>query len=326
MTAEPIEPPEPPRRPDVARPGSPRRRPRHLPAILGSLLIVGAATLLAVYSVSLYRLFCEATGYLGTTQRVASDDHAAQAERMVVRFDTSIAPDMPWRFEPEQRQVTVRLGEQTLVYFKATNLSQEPVTGHATFNVQPDAAGRYFDKIQCFCFEEERLAPGQTAEMPVLFFVDPAILQDPDGKQIETITLAYTFFRSVKPEGASDLGRYQEAPAPAAGASAERGRQLFAVRCAVCHDLERNKSGPMLGNVFARKAGTAPGYAYSDALAHAALAWSADNLDKWLTDPKAFVAGARMPVRVPDGNDRRDLIAYLESLRAVDAGTASAAP
>jgi cytochrome c oxidase assembly protein subunit 11 len=305
------------------RPQTNRRR-RHLIAVLGSLALVGAASVLTAYSATLYRIFCAATGYLGTTQRVASDQSETRPETMVVRFDTSIAPDLPWRFEPEQPQVTVHLGEQTLVYFRATNLAKEPVVGHASFNVQPDAVGRYFNKIQCFCFTEERLAPGQTAEMPVLFYVDPAILQDPDVGKITNLTLSYTFFKSVRPDGASDLGRYQQASAAAAEASPARGRALFAVRCAVCHDLERNKAGPMLGKVVGRKAGKAPGYAYSLALTEADLAWSPGNLDKWLRGPKGFIAGARMPVSVPDARDRRDVIAYLESLQPATTREAAA--
>ena len=302
-----------PLRPDP-QPRASRRR-RHFIAVLGSLALVAAAGTLAAYSATLYRIFCEATGYQGTTQRVGADRSETRPETMVVRFDTSIAPDLPWRFEPEQPQVTVHLGEQTLVYFSATNLSKEAIVGHASFNVQPDAVGRYFDKIQCFCFEEEKLGPGQTAEMPVLFYVDPAILGDPDVGKISSVTLSYTFFRSVRPEGASDLGRFEQAGAPSDQASAERGRELFAVRCAVCHDLEHNKSGPMLGNVVGRKAGKAPGYAYSIPLAAADITWSPGNLDKWLQGPKGFIAGVRMPVSVPDSRDRRDVIAYLESLQ-----------
>ena len=300
--------------PQDQKPPAHRRR-RHVIAVLGSLALVGAASLLTAYSATLYRIFCEATGYLGTTQRVASDQSETRPETVVVRFDTSIAPDLPWRFEPEQPQVTVHLGEQTLVYFRATNQSKDAMVGHASFNVQPDAVGRYFNKIQCFCFTEERLAAGQTAEMPVLFYVDPAILQDPDVGGIASITLSYTFFKSVRPEGASDLGRYQQASAATGGASPARGRELFAVRCAVCHDLERNKAGPMLGNVVGRKVGAAPGYAYSLSLTEADVAWSPANLDKWLQGPKGFIAGARMPVSLPNAEDRRDVIAYLESLQ-----------
>jgi len=299
-----------------------RLRRGRLGAVLGSLALVAAAGTLAGYSVTLYRIFCEATGYLGTTQRVASDTSAVRPETIEVRFDTSISPDLPWRFAPEQGQVRVHLGEQTLVYFKATNLSKEPIVGHATFNVQPDAAGRYFDKIQCFCFNEERLGAGETAEMPVLFYVDPAILKDPDGAQIKTITLSYTFFKSVRPEPASDLGRFQAASAPGGAADARRGRQLFAVRCAVCHGLDANKSGPMLGNVFDRRSGSVPGFVYSEALAKADVIWSADNLQKWLAGPKSFIPGVRMPVSLPDPLDRRDVIAYLESLQPSPGTTA----
>ena len=299
-----------------------RRRWRHLGAVFGSLLLIGAATTLVSYSVTLYRLFCRATGSGGTTQRVAANNTTVSPEIVTIRFDTSTAPDLPWRFQPDQKQVMVHLGEQTLAYFRATNLSHDTVVGHASFNVQPDVAGLYFDKIQCFCFSEESLGPGQTAEMPVLFFVDPAIQKDPDGAQVKTITLSYTFFRSRRPEGASDLGRYQQASAASDKASPERGRQLFAVRCAVCHDLERNKTGPLLGNVVDRRAGSALDYTYSPGLANAEFVWSADNLDKWLTNPKGFIAGARMPVRVPDPKDRRDLIAYLQNLRSVEQATA----
>jgi cytochrome c oxidase assembly protein subunit 11 len=325
MTGTPLEPDGPPRPQETASRRPAGRRRRHFTAVLGSLVLIGIATALVAYSSTLYRIFCQVTGYLGTTQRVAADNNATRPETVVVHFDTTTAPDLPWRFEPEQSQVTVRLGEQTLVFFRATNTSHEPIVGHASFNVQPDDAGRFFDKIQCFCFTEERLSPGETAEMPVLFYVDPAILRDPDAREITTITLSYTFFRSVNPEGASDLSRYRLASGPTASASSERGHELFQVRCSVCHDLEHNKSGPMLGSVFARRAGTAPGYAYSSALARAEIVWSADNLDKWLTNPKGFIAGARMPVRVPDGRDRRDLIAYLESLQPGKATTAEAA-
>lgn len=287
---------------------------RNAGVLLGLLVILGIMTTLVSYSVTIYRLFCAATGYFGATQRVASDQSAVSARTIVVRFNTDTEPNLPWRFMPAQPQVTVHFGEQTLVYFRATNLSDQPIVGHATFNVQPDVAGRYFDKIQCFCFTEESLAGHQTADMPVLFFVDPAMLKDPDAGYLQSLTLSYTFFRSARPQGAQDLSRYQQ-PIPAtAEANPERGRQLFGTRCSVCHDLERNKVGPMLGSVFGRPAGGAPGFAYSAALQAAKLAWSADNLNKWLSDPQAFIPGARMPVHVADPFDRRDLISYLKSL------------
>ncbi len=289
-------------------------RARNAGVVLGLLVILGIMTTLVSYSVTLYRLFCAATGYFGSTQRVASDQSAVSPRTIVVRFNTDTEPGLPWQFRSEQPQVTVHFGEQTLVYFRATNLSDQAIVGHATFNVTPDVAGRYFDKIQCFCFTEESLAAHQTAEMPVLFFVNPAMLEDPDAGHLQSLTLSYTFFRSARPEGALDLSRYQQPMAAAATASPERGRQLFGTRCAVCHGLEHSKVGPMLGNVFGRPAGTAPGYAYSPALRDARLPWTAANLDKWLQNPQGFLPGARMPVHVANPLDRRDLISYLESL------------
>ena len=118
---------------------------------------------------------------------------------VTVAFDSNVAPDLPWRFEPEQRSVTVHLGEQKLVFFTAENLSNESIVAHATFNVTPETSGIYFNKIQCFCFNEERLDPHQKVEMPVVFFVDPAFAKDSDNLHVDTITLSYTFLRSVNP-------------------------------------------------------------------------------------------------------------------------------
>ena len=289
-------------------------RRRNAGVLLGLLIVLGIMTTLVCYSVTIYRLFCAATGYLGATERVASDQSAVSAETIVVRFNTDVAPGLPWQFKPAQPQVTVHFGEQALAYFRATNLSDQPIVGHATFNVEPDVAGRYFDKIQCFCFTEESLAPHQTADMPVLFFVDPAMLKDPDAGYLRGLTLSYTFFRSVRPQGAQDLSRYEQPMPATAEASPERGRQVFGTRCAVCHGLDESKIGPMLGNVFDRPAGQVPGFAYSPALEAAKLAWSAKNLDEWLKSPQAFIPGARMPVHVADPFDRRDIIAYLRSL------------
>lgn len=149
---------------------------------------------LVVASAPLYRAFCKATGTGGTPRVATAAPGAAGAQTMIVRFDASVIKGMPWRFAPENRQVKVRLGEQTLAVFRATNTSGADMTGTASFNVLPAKAGRYFDKIQCFCFTEQHLAAGQSAEMPVSFFVDPKIAEDPDTADIGTITLAYTFF------------------------------------------------------------------------------------------------------------------------------------
>jgi cytochrome c oxidase assembly protein subunit 11 len=158
-----------------------------LVAVLAGMVGLTAA------AVPLYRLYCAATGAGGTTQVAASAPGAA-AGTVTVRFDANVAKGLPWRFEPEQRQMTVRLGETALATFRATNTGDRDTSGQAVFNVTPDKAGKYFDKIQCFCFTEQHLAAGQTAEMPVSFFVDPGLATDPHTGEVHTITLSYTFF------------------------------------------------------------------------------------------------------------------------------------
>lgn len=285
---------------------------RNLLVIAPCLAMIALMCGIVAYSPTIYRLFCAATGLGGTTQRVASDTAAVSNKTVIVAFDSNVAPGMPWRFEPEQRQVTVHLGEQTLVYFSAENMSEESIVGHATFNVTPPTTGIYFNKIQCFCFSEERLDPHQKVDMPVVFYVDPAFGTDPDMHGVSTITLSYTFFRSANPEEAKDLSRFLANAPPDAG----NGKALFAERCTACHALDSNKIGPMLGGVTGRRAGTAPGYDYSAALKASGLTWTADNLDRWLTNPQQFVPGAKMPVRVLDEPSRRDLIAYLQQQSA----------
>jgi cytochrome c oxidase assembly protein subunit 11 len=154
---------------------------------------------LAFASVPLYRLFCEATGFGGTPQRVeASAVPAALSDRVItVRFNADVNSGLPWSFQPERRSIEIKVGEQTLAFYRATNHADRPVTGMATFNVTPDKAGAYFDKIECFCFAEQTLKPGQTVEMPVTFYVDPAILTDRGLDDVDTITLSYTFFRAA---------------------------------------------------------------------------------------------------------------------------------
>jgi cytochrome c oxidase assembly protein subunit 11 len=262
---------------------------------------------LVAYSPTLYRLFCGATGLGGTTQRVYSDTATVSKRTVTVKFDSNVAPGLPWRFEPEQRAVTVHLGEQKLVYFSAENTSDQSIVGHAAFNVTPLQIGLYFNKIQCFCFTEERLDPHQKVDMPVVFFVDPAVEKDLELRDVDTITLSYTFFRFANDPSASNLSRFL----PDASPDASHGKQLFSERCTGCHALDSNKLGPMLGGVVGRKAGSAPGYAYSPALKAASFVWSTDKLDGWLADPQVFLPGARMPVRVLEVTSRRDIIAYL---------------
>ena len=160
---------------------------------LYAALFVAFMTGLAWASVPLYRLFCEATGLNGTTGR-AERAPGAVAGKMTVAFDTNVAPNLPWKFSPETRSETVDIGARDMVFFNATNTSARPLVGSARFNVQPAQAGKYFKKIQCFCFTEQTLQPGEHQRMPVIFYVDPAILQDEDARDINTITLSYTFY------------------------------------------------------------------------------------------------------------------------------------
>ena len=154
----------------------------------------------AFASVPLYRLFCQVTGFGGTTQ-VASEAPEIVSERSVtIRFNADVNPELPWSFQPVERAVEIRIGEQGLAFYRASNVGPEPVTGTASFNVTPLKAGVYFNKVQCFCFEEQRLEPGQTVDMPVSFFVDPEILEDPNLDDVSTITLSYTFFRGTDEE------------------------------------------------------------------------------------------------------------------------------
>lgn len=167
--------------------------------------VVAGMVGLSFASVPLYRMFCQVTGFGGTTQRALAAPDQADQRRIKVRFDGGVASsDLPWIFAPVERQVEVRVGEEKLVFFRARNTGREATTGTATFNVTPLKAGRYFDKVACFCFTEQRLGPGETAELPVSFFIDPAIEQDRALDDVTTITLSYTFFR---------------APADAAGAA-----------------------------------------------------------------------------------------------------------
>ncbi|MEA3078994.1 MAG: cytochrome c oxidase assembly protein subunit 11 [Sphingomonadales bacterium] len=156
-------------------------------------LVVAAMIGLAFASVPLYRMFCSLTGFGGTPLR-AERAPGAIAGRIGVRFDANVHPGLPWRFEPEQQRVEIKPGAQTRVLYRAQNLSARTWTGQAAYNVSPDQAGKYFKKIQCFCFTEQTLKAGETVDMPVVFFVDPKIKDDPDARDIDEITLSYTFY------------------------------------------------------------------------------------------------------------------------------------
>jgi cytochrome c oxidase assembly protein subunit 11 len=152
--------------------------------------------MLAYASVPLYRLFCQVTGFGGTTQRADAKPYTGKAStrEVTVSFDANTDPNLPWKFEPLERHVAVRVGENRLVAFRAENLSKSPTKGTATFNVTPNSVGKYFNKIQCFCFEEQQLGAGQKVSMPVSFYLDPEYLNDPETRDITNITLSYTFF------------------------------------------------------------------------------------------------------------------------------------
>jgi cytochrome c oxidase assembly protein subunit 11 len=163
-------------------------------AILALMLVFGMAGL-AYASVPLYRMFCEATGFAGTPRRDATATAPGDAGHLIsVRFDANISSALPWRFAPVDTHRNIAIGARNIALYTARNLSDRPVTGTATFNVTPAQAGQYFTKIQCFCFTEQRLSPGQEVQMPVVFFVDPKILDDPDTRNISEITLSYTFY------------------------------------------------------------------------------------------------------------------------------------
>ncbi|MDP9138445.1 MAG: cytochrome c oxidase assembly protein, partial [Pseudomonadota bacterium] len=170
-----------------------RARPNII--VAASCATVAAAMVAMTYAaVPLYKLFCQATGFGGTTQRAAAAPRETAARTLTVEFDANTAASLPWTFEPAQRRVRVRIGEEALVHYRARNDSNTAVAGAAMFNVTPDKAGRYFAKIQCFCFVEQTLQAGQAVDMPVSFFIDPAISRDPDLAELKTITLSYTFY------------------------------------------------------------------------------------------------------------------------------------
>jgi cytochrome c oxidase assembly protein subunit 11 len=176
------------------------RKNRHVG--LTMLLVALAMLGLGYAAVPLYDLFCRVTGFGGTTQVATEADAAsaaalsAGAPTISIRFDANTASDMPWEFRPRQVTDTVQIGQRDMAIFEAKNLSSVPVTGTASFNVEPEQAGAYFNKIQCFCFTEQTLAPGQQVTMPVLYFVDPKALDDPNMEGVEQITLSYTFHRT----------------------------------------------------------------------------------------------------------------------------------
>ncbi len=148
----------------------------------------------AYAAVPLYQVFCQVTGFGGTTQRADASPETVLDRKITIAFDANVNSSLNWKFVPGQHSQTVRVGEQTLAFYKAVNNGSRPVTGTATFNVTPLGAGAYFSKIECFCFTDQTLQPGESVDMPVSYFVDPDIVKDPDMKSVKTITLSYTFY------------------------------------------------------------------------------------------------------------------------------------
>lgn len=187
----------------MTAPAKPPRR-RGTTALILLSVVVGM-TGLSFASVPLYRIFCGATGLGGTTQRAASAPDEIAGARVNVNFDAQTAPGLDWEFRPLTRVVTVHPGAQAQVFFRAVNHSALPVTARAVYNVAPAKIGIYFDKLQCFCFSNQTLQPGQSVDMGVTFFVDPDLLKDPDTREVRSITLSYTMFRAANatPSGAA---------------------------------------------------------------------------------------------------------------------------
>lgn len=165
--------------------------------VLGLVAIVAGMGGMAYAAVPLYKLFCQVTGFAGTPLRADAATGTVVDRTVTVILDATVNDALPWRFRAEERRVTLRIGEERLAFYRAENRSDRAVIGTATFNVSPAKAAPYFNKIQCFCFTEQRLEAGETVEMPVSFFVDPAILDDPGTRDLREITLSYTFFRAV---------------------------------------------------------------------------------------------------------------------------------
>ncbi len=176
--------------------GNDKLRRRNRVLLVSLFAVVVGMVGLAFASVPLYSLFCRVTGFGGTTQRADAAPTKVLDRVVTIRFNSDVNGALPWNFRPEQRELKVRVGEMGLANYRAENRAAKPTVGTAVYNVTPDKAGLYFNKIQCFCFDEQVLEPGQSVDMPVAFFVDPAMADDPNMEDVTTITLSYTFFRA----------------------------------------------------------------------------------------------------------------------------------
>ena len=175
---------------------------------------VGGMLALAYAASPLYDMFCRATGFGGTPQVAQEGERPVLSRTVNVRFDSNVDANLPWRFTPLEREVKVKLGEERLVHYRVTNVSQRPIVGTSTYNVTPETAGAWFNKLQCFCFTEQLLLPGQSMDMPVVFFVDPEMDKDRRYDNVRTVTLSYTFFEAKTERAKTLLG---SVPADATG-------------------------------------------------------------------------------------------------------------
>jgi cytochrome c oxidase assembly protein subunit 11 len=181
-----------------ARPDATTLARRNRRVALGAFGFVGFMVGLSFAAVPLYDLFCRVTGFGGTPMIGQAAPATPGEASITVRFNATTQPALPWRFAPQQPAMTLRVGEEGLAFYSARNIGAGPATGISTYNVTPEVAGRYFHKTACFCFEEQTLEPGQSVDMPLSFWVDPRIAEDPATRDIRTITVSYTFFRSLK--------------------------------------------------------------------------------------------------------------------------------
>jgi cytochrome c oxidase assembly protein subunit 11 len=168
--------------------------------LVSCVIVVAGMTALSFAAVPLYDLFCRVTGYGGTTQQAAKTSDIVIDRMVRIRFDASVNSSLDWQFQPVQREISMKIGESAVAFYRAQNLAATTNTGTATFNVTPMKAGKYFTKIDCFCFTEQQLEPGKSVDMPVTFYVDPDIAKDPNLDEVKTITLSYTFFAAEEDE------------------------------------------------------------------------------------------------------------------------------
>lgn len=190
---------------DLKPSGRGSRLSRVIVVIITSAMALGMLGM-AYAAVPLYQMFCRVTGYGGTTRVAVTKPEAVLDRTISIRFDSNVSPELPWTFKPVAKTMTMRIGETKIAKYWAVNNSDITRTGTAAFNVTPEAAGLYFNKIDCFCFTEQVLKPGEKAELPVTFFVDPEILKDKNTRHLSQITLSYTFFPTDEDEGKEDKG------------------------------------------------------------------------------------------------------------------------